>query len=118
MADENPTDHGDAVSLKITPADAEFMRRVFTMALDGIRDELDNYPDDLREPKHLHREEGIYESLLAALDGGPIIPDHYIRQVLHDLTEMNDRENEYVRVVAEHDALLGLQAQLGKRGNR
>lgn len=116
MADNHPTGHGSAVSLKITAADAEFLRRLFTMALEGIRDELDNYPDDLREPDHLHREEGIYEALLAALDGEPVVPDHYIRQVLRDLTEMNDRENEYARAVAEHEALLGLRGQLTGSG--
>lgn len=88
------------------------------MALDGIRDELDNYPDDLREPAHLHREGAIYKKLLAALDGESIVPDHHLRAVLRDLTEMNDRENEYARVVAEHEALLGLREQLGEGRKR
>ncbi|HEX7246268.1 MAG TPA: hypothetical protein VF245_11970 [Solirubrobacterales bacterium] len=82
------------------------------MALEGIRDELDNYPGDLREPTRLHREEGIYGALLAALDGAPITPDRHIRQVLRDLTKMNDRENEYARADAEHEALIGLLGQL------
>ena len=80
MAKENPTDGGRAVALTISSKDRELLRRVFTMALDGIRDELDNYPDDLREPTHLHREEGIYERLLAGLAGESIVPDHYMRQ--------------------------------------
>jgi hypothetical protein len=112
MATDNPTGRGPGISLAVPVADAEFLRRLFTMALEGIRDELDNHPGNLREPTRLHREEGIYEALLAALDGAPIIPDHYIRQVLRDLTEMNDRENGYACAVAEHEALVGLLGQL------
>jgi len=88
------------------------------MALEGIRDELDNYPADLREPTRLHREKGIYETLLAGLDGEEVVADHYTRDLLRDLTEMNDRENEYARVVAEHEALLGLRGQLGEGRRR
>lgn len=41
-----------------------------------------------------------------------------MRQMLRDLTEMNDRENEYARVVAEHEALLSLRKQLGEGKRR
>lgn len=112
MADENPTGHGDAVSLTITAADAEFLRRLFTTALEGIRDELDNHRDDLRDPTRVHREAGIYEALLAALEGKPIVPDHNTRQVLRDLMDMNDRENEHARAVVEHEAVHDLLDQL------
>jgi hypothetical protein len=114
MARNNPTGGGEAVALTVSSDDRDFLRRVFRMALDGIRDELDNYPGDLREPTRLHREESIYQALLAGLDGKKVVPDHYMRDLLRDLTEMNDRENEYARVVAEHEALLGLRGQLGE----
>jgi hypothetical protein len=116
MARNNPTGGGEAVALTISSDDCEFLCRVFRMALDGIRDELDDYPDDLREPTRLHREDSIYEALLAGLDGEEVVPDHYMRDLLRDLTEMNDRENEYARAVAEHEALLGLRGQLGGEG--
>jgi hypothetical protein len=118
MATDHTTGSGDAVALTISAEDSKFLRSVFTMALQGIRDELADYPDDLDEPTHLRREEGVYEKLLAALDCGRIVPDHYTRQVLGDLAEMNDRENEYARAVAEHDALLGLRDQLGRGESR
>jgi len=118
MARNNPTGGGEAVALTVSSDDREFLRRVFRMALDGIRDELDNYPDDLREPTRLHREESIYQALLAGLDGEKVVPDHYMRDLLRDLTEMNDRENEYLRVVAEHEALLGLRGRLGEERRR
>jgi hypothetical protein len=104
------------LTLRIPRRDAEFLRRVFEMALDGIRDELESYPEDLREPTHLGREEGIYAALLAALDGESIAPDRHLREVLRDLAEMIDRENEYERVVAEHAALLGLHKQICEGG--
>ena len=58
------------------------------------------------------REAGIYEALLVALDGKPIVPDHNARQVLRDLMDMNDRENEYARAVVEHEAVHDLLDQL------
>jgi len=85
------------------------------MARDGIRDELAEYPDELREPVRLHREEAAYEKLLSALDSSSIVPDADVRQVLTDLAETIDRTNEYERVVAEHAALLGVRDQIRLR---
>lgn len=114
MATENPMGGAESVALKIPPADRRFLRGVFTMARDGIRDKLAEYPDDLREPAQLHREEAAYEKLLAALRSLSIIPEAAIRQVLTDLAEI-DRTNEYERVVAEHAALLGVRDQIRLR---
>jgi hypothetical protein len=119
MADENPTGRGAVVSLTILAADAGFLRGLFTMALEGIRSELDEYPESLqalRQPTHLQREEEIYKALLAALDGEPIFPDQDIHRLLCDLMAMNDRENEHARAVAEHKALANLIGQLTGSG--
>jgi hypothetical protein len=118
MADENPTGAGDAVALTISSDDRKFLRRLFEMARDGIRAELADYPDDLSEPTHLHREKAVYEALLIALKEGAVAPDHHMREIVRDLVDLNDRENEYARVVAEHAALLGLCEQLGEGGDR
>jgi hypothetical protein len=40
------------------------------------------------------------------------LPDRDVRDVLRDLAEVYDRENEYERVVCEHEALHGLLEQL------
>lgn len=112
MADQNPTGGAESVALTIPPADRRFLRGVFTMARNGIRDELVEYPDDLREPVRLHREEAAYEKLLSALDSLSIVPDVDVRQVLTDLAETIDRTNEYERVIAEHAALLGVREQI------
>jgi hypothetical protein len=116
MADANPTGGGDLVALTIPTDDRKFLLGVFEMARNGIRDELADYPDDLREPTRLHREEAVYDRLLAALDSGVIVADDETRRVLCDLAEMIDSANEYERVVAEHAALLGLREQLAGTG--
>jgi len=113
MADENPTGSGDAVGLTIPAEHRKFLRALFEIARNGIREELAQYPKQLREPRRLHREEAVYEKLLAALDSGSIVPDRDVRDVLRDLAEIYDRENEYERVVSEHEALHGLLGQLG-----
>lgn len=118
MARTDPTGDGPAVALTIPPDDAAFLRSVFQMARGGIRDELAEYPDELREPLRLHREEVVYEALLAALDSGSLVVTGDLRCVLSDLAETIDRANEYERVVAEHAALLGVRRQVCEGARR
>lgn len=54
MSYDNPTGTGPAVALTIPPDDATFLRTVFKMARDGIRAELSEHPDRLREPTRVH----------------------------------------------------------------
>jgi DNA-binding XRE family transcriptional regulator len=115
MAETNPTGDGRPVALKIPPDHLPFLGKTFGMALGGIRDELTEYPDELREPARLHREEAAYERLVEALDAGEIVPDRDLFEVLADLAETIDGANEYGRVVAEHAALLGVRDQVGLR---
>ncbi len=113
MADQNPMGAGDAVALTIPTEHRKFLRGLFEIARDGIREELADYPKQLREPRRLHREEAVYEKLLEALDSGSVVPDRDVRDVLSDLAQIYDRENEYERVIVEHEALHGLLGQLG-----
>jgi hypothetical protein len=115
MATHNPTGDGDPLVLTIPAKHRKFLRRVFEMARDGIRQERDEFPHTLREPTRLRREEAVYDHLLSALDGERLHVDADVRDVLTDLALMIDRENEYRRVVAEHEALLGLREQVGER---
>jgi hypothetical protein len=112
MADQNPTGDGDAVALTIPAKHRKFLRGLFEIARNGIREELAKYPEQLKEPRRLHREEAVYEKLIAALDSNFIVPDQDVRDVLRDLAEIYDRENEYERVITEHEALHGLLGQL------
>jgi len=112
MATTDPTGDGPVIALSVPTDDAAFLRSVFEMARSGIRDELAEYPDELREPLRLHREEAVYDALLAALDSGSLVVSGDLRCVLADLAETIDRANEYARVVAEHAAMLGLRKQV------
>ena len=112
MADENPTGRGSAVALSISADQARFLRSTFEKARAGVKDELEEFPDQL-DPKRLEREEAAYARLLAALDKLVIVPDRDVRDLLADLAGIVDRGNEYSRVVQEHEALHGLLAQLG-----
>jgi hypothetical protein len=118
MADENPTGRGSAVALSIPADQARFLRGTFRSARAGIRDELREYPKQLKEPTRLRREEAAYGRLLAALDELVIVPDNDLRTVLSDLAQVIDSGNEYPRVVTEHEALHGLLDQLGGGGSR
>jgi hypothetical protein len=115
MADQNPTGSGAAVALNLPADHVRFLRSTFEKARAGVKDELEEFPDQL-EPKRLEREEAVYTRLLAALDELVIVPDQDARDVLGDLTQVIDEGNEYRRVVTEHQALHGLLAQL--RGER
>lgn len=112
MADENPTGRGAAVALNLSADHVRFLRGLFTSARLGVRQELKEYPDTLKEPARLHREEAAYGRLLAALDELVVVPDADVRDVLGDLAGIIDSSNEYTRVVAEHEALRGLLDQI------
>ncbi len=112
MADQNPTGSGAAVALNLPADQVRFLRSTFEKARAGVKDELEEFPNQL-EPKRLEREEAVYRRLLAALNEQVIVPDRDVRDLLSDLAEIVDRANEYRRVVEEHEALHGLLTQLG-----
>jgi hypothetical protein len=118
MADENPTGRGAAVALTIPADQVRFLRSLFKDARAGVREELKDYPKQLREPVRLRREEAAYRRLLAALDECVIVPDADVRVVVGDLAKMIDASNEYERVVSEHEALYGLLGQITGGGGR
>lgn len=118
MANENPTGRGAAVALTIPADQVGFLRGLFKSARAGVRQELKEYPDQVKEPARLRREDAAYGLLLAALDERVIVPDNDLRTVLGDLAKIIDSTNEYSRVVAEHEALHGLLDQLGGGENR
>ncbi len=118
MADENPTGRGSAVALNFPADQVGFLRGLFKSARAGVRQELKEYPDQLKEPARLRREDAAYGRLLAALDELVVVPDNDLRTVLGDLAKIIDSGNEYSRVVAEHEALHGLLGQLAEGKSR
>jgi hypothetical protein len=117
MADQNPTGSGAAVALELPADHVRFLRGVFEKARDGIKDELEEFPDQL-DPKCLHREHAVYGCLLTAMDELEIVPDADTHLVLTDLAKVIDAGNEFSRVVAEHTALHDLLVQLGGEAGR
>ena len=112
MSCENPTDDGSAVALTIRPDQVRVLRPLLEMVRDGIHEELGTHLGRVREPARLAREEDAFRRLLAALDGGSVTPDPDLVRALGELAESVDTANEYSHVLAEHDALHGLLAQL------
>lgn len=113
MATRNPTGDGASITLSVRPCDRDFLRRLFAAASDGLRDELDGFADQLREPPdQLLSEEAAYGQLLDGLGGSPVFPDLAMRDAVAGLARAIDRENQYPRVLAEHDALHGLLVQV------
>lgn len=112
MATDNPTGRGLGIAVAIPAKDRKFLRGLFEIARGGIRDDLADHPEAVREPARLQREEGAYDVLLAALDSGSIVASSDVCRVLGELAETIDRENEYERVLAEHAALLGVHRQV------
>lgn len=112
MANDHPKGHGAAVALKLPADHVRFLRDTFEQARDGVRDDLENYPEGLKDPEHLRREDAAYGRLLTALDELAIVPDPDVLAILADLAAMIDAGNEHSRVLSEHEALQGLLDQL------
>lgn len=114
MSCRHSTGAGKAVALAIPADQARFLRCVFEAALAGVRDDLAQGPDKLRDPAAARREEAVYGRLLRALDGAAIEPDRDLLDVLADLARVVDGDNEFERVAAEHAAMWGLREQLAR----
>lgn len=118
MADPDPMACSAAVALNLPADHVRFLRGVFERARAGIRDELREYPDTLKDPEHLRREEATYGRLLVALDELAIVPDADVLALVADLATVIDGSNQYSRAVTEHEALHVLLDQLTGEGDR
>jgi len=115
MATHDPTGDGRAVPLSVPSGNDAFLRRTIGAARDGLREELERFGDRLGEPRSkLLLEDAAYAALLDGLDRGIIVADDELRAVLARLAESVDRDNEYGRVVFEHEAIHDLLGQLGE----
>ncbi len=113
MASDNPTGGGRAVALKIPAGNLPFLRTVITDARDGLREDLDRFGDQLREPReHLETELADYGRLLIALETKKVRADCRLYSSLLTLADSIDRQNEYPRARFEHKAIRGLLAQI------
>jgi hypothetical protein len=112
MADANPTGDGAPVALSIPPDELAFLRSTFTMARDGIREELGTFGDRLPDQTSQLRQLAAYCRVLTALATFSVVPDREVRELVAHVAEVVDSSNEYRRVVAEHTALARLLAQI------
>jgi hypothetical protein len=112
MADRNTRDNRWLVVLDLPPRQAEILRNTLGDCLAGVRGDLEA-PAGMPNSERARTEADAYERLLTALDRGQVaLPDEPAREALAAIAASADRENEYPRVLAEHDALHGLLARL------
>jgi hypothetical protein len=111
MVSQNPTGDRPTVALDLPAAQLATLREIFTFCLGGVREDLEA-PGRLPDPTTARRDAVAYEHLLAALDGGRVVPEPDLARAVKEVTGSVDLNNEYERVVAEHDALVGLLARI------
>jgi hypothetical protein len=116
MAENDPMKDQVPVRLDLARRDRKFLEETLTMARDGVREELAEHSEGLREPRRLRREKAAYERLLSGIEGRQVVADPELCAILAELAKIVDESNEYSRVVAEHMAMRGLLASLGRRG--
>jgi hypothetical protein len=114
MANENPKGDGGTVALDLSEEQRRFLRGALADCRAGREDDLRTHPD---HPNACcwRSNAAAYGRLISGVDAGTIAPDAEVRRLVHELAEASDREEEYERVVFEHDALAALREQIGAR---
>ena len=111
MATENPKGVGEMIALVLTDDQRQFLRCALTDCKSGREDDLKTRPMAPNAARW-RAEIETYARIVAGLDSGTLVPDAEIRRLVRELAEANDREEEYERIVFEHDALAALLAKL------
>lgn len=113
MSCSQPTGDRAAVPLELPDSQAKILRDTLAIFLDGVRGDLRD-PDSIPNPKRAQREADAYERLLAALDQGSItLPDQEAREAIAEAVRAFEKDEDYLRLVAEYEALSGLLDLLG-----
>jgi len=112
MADQNPTGDRHPVPIDLPDEHAAILRRDLADWAADLRADL-REPDRLADPDRTRTEAEAYERLHAAVEVGEArVPDATALRVLRAAAEAHDRETEYERIAAEHDAMHGLLVAL------
>jgi hypothetical protein len=112
MADQNPMGGGRPVHLDLPEPQVKILQSTLTTCLLGVRSDL-KAPHPVPDLARACREADAFERLLAGLDCGEVVvPDEAAREVVQAMATSVDQENNYAKVVAEHEALFGLLARL------
>ncbi len=112
MASDNPTGGGGTVALDLTDEQRRFLRCTLNYCKAGREDDLRTHPDHPNAGRW-RAVADAYRRLVAGIEAGEIVPDDLVRRLVRELAAASDREEEYERVVFEHDALAALREQIG-----
>ena len=113
MSCSQPTGDGKAAPLDLPDSQAKILRDTLGICLGGVRGDL-KVPESMPNPERARREADAYARLLAALDQGSItLPDQEAREAVEEIVRSFEKDEDYLRLVAEHDALSRLLDLLG-----
>lgn len=112
MADSDPMGGGETVAIALSDRQRQYLRRAIADCKAGREDDLQTHPDHPNAGRW-RTDAAVYERLIAGLDAGEIVPDAEVRRLASELAEASDHEEEYERVVFEHDAHAALREQIG-----
>lgn len=112
MATDNPTGGDATVALDLTKEQRRFLRGALADCKAGREDDLRTRPEHPNAGRW-RADADAYGRLIAGLDAGEVVPDDRVRRLVRELAAASDREEEYGRVVFEHDALVALREQIG-----
>lgn len=108
MAKQDPKGGTRVVAISLPRTQVAFLRRHIGSVLAGVREDLKT-PEQLTQPDKARDEAAAYRDLTEALRHRELtLPNEFAHQAVAVLAVEADRENEYERVVFEHDALRGL----------
>jgi hypothetical protein len=112
MAAKNPTGEKRAMPVDLPPSHVSILLSGIDACLEGVLGDLES-PERLRDPARSRREAIAYERLLAGLERGVVVvPDENARKAIEEMAVASDDTDNYVEVIANHDALHGLLAAL------
>lgn len=114
MASTDPTGGERAVILLFPDAQAEYLRKELAGLKEDLEGDLASHPDD-PAAERWRASAAAYGRLLTGLQNGVIVPDAEVQRLVRTWVEAHDREEQYARVIFEHEALHGLRSQLEGR---
>lgn len=113
MSCSQPTGGDEAVALDLPDSQRKILRSTLTSCLEGVSGDLKEH-EGLPDHEKSQREADAFGRLLSALDVGTIsLPDEEAREAIEAMVASIEKDSDYARVIAEHDALFGLLSLLG-----